>query len=51
MQGVDTDRQSGAPIVDSNHYLVGLTYGRLNTVADAAAGNSCSMSSVHSIRI
>jgi hypothetical protein len=51
MQGVDTDRQSGAPIVDSKHRLVGLTssYGRLsmNTVADAAAGNSCGMSSVY----
>jgi hypothetical protein len=49
MQGAD--RQSGAPIIGSEDRVVGLTYGRLSPLADAAACNSCGTSSVRSIRI
>jgi hypothetical protein len=49
MQGAD--RQPGASIVDSEHRVVGLAYGRLNAPADAAAFNSCGTSSLRSIHI
>jgi hypothetical protein len=49
MQGAD--RLSGAPIIDSEHRVVGLAYGRLNAPADAAAFNLCGTLSVRSIRV